>query len=225
MKCKKIIAISIMVVLMTVLTACKKLPLESSQPADNTESNVQTDNASDNQQNTQNVGDNTKSDIFTEAYEYTLAAGEELLSINSTPVAITVDEMLENADIIVVGEYNGNAYWVTPEKSSSIPVYTDQMVTVQKVLKGDITGDIRVRRVGGKSADGMFVSSSDPELTKDKKYLLFLEKNEFVANGDVTSYSVITGNHGSIFVDDSGELDLSVFSDEDAQKILQIYSK
>lgn len=53
-------------------------------------------------------------------------------------------------------------------------VYTDYRVTVQRALKGDLSGTVEVRQTGGKDGEDVFVLEDQPLLVQGQSYVLVL---------------------------------------------------
>ncbi len=153
--------------------------------------------------------------------------GDIVESIDLLNIEMTADELYDDADIIIVGKYDGKSFTVVPDQTKEENVigtlFTDQVVSCERVIKGDAQGDIRVRRIGGKT-DERNLSSNDPELQEGKQYLLFLTAGPSVVEGDTENYKIV-GGLGIFPIDSDGNLDVSSQDEQDAQRLLEIYSQ
>ncbi len=235
---KKILLFAIAFSLLITLYSCKNPPnaLDDSGLAEDTAAQQNAEEMGQGSENTQAGEDPSpnkneeielQTDFDEDSDESTPQPGDIVEIVDSMRVNMSVDDMYEKSDIVVVGEFDGVSYTVVPDDTKDEntvgTLFTDQVVSCERVIKGDAQGDIRVRRIGGKT-DDRNLSSNDPELQEGKQYLLFLTAGPSVVEGDTENYKIV-GGLGIFPIDSDGNLDVSSQDEQDAQRLLEIYSQ
>lgn len=150
-----------------------------------------------------------------------------LITSKSRPVTLgasgvlpkfSIDDLIEKAEIIVIGEVKTNlpSRWngphgndpknISPEEISRAGgLFTDSLISITHTLKGDFRSPIiRVRAFTGKSDNVIWVSESQPSYVPTRIYLLFLVKDfgttakvdpgDYIAVGSIQGvYEIIEG--------------------------------
>jgi len=112
--------------------------------------------------------------------------GSEAMYLNKS-----IDDKTKEAELIVMGEVQTNlpSRWKAPngkdskraspeEVSQAHGLFTDSIVSINQILKGDITEPvIRVRSFIGEIETVRWINESQPSFVKKHTYLLFLEKD------------------------------------------------
>jgi hypothetical protein len=113
------------------------------------------------------------------------------LSASASVMKFSLDDMIKEADLIVIGEVkttlpsqwrgpNGNnPSNASPEEvSDARGLFTDSLISVNQVLKGDnVKPIVRVRTFIGETKKVRWVNESEPSYVVKKNYLLFLAKD------------------------------------------------
>lgn len=91
--------------------------------------------------------------------------------------------LVKNSTAIAIGTIKGTfpSQISTDKNTGDKIVFTDYILSLDKTLKGDINGDIKIRTIGGTVGEGknrfsMF-AEDEPEFTENEHVLLFLSKN------------------------------------------------
>jgi hypothetical protein len=126
----------------------------------------------------------------------TAASGE-------TMIKMSLEEKVRAADLVVQGSIiDATARW--GDESHSV-IYTDYIVEVEEVLKGEVTGRTIVVTQQGGTLDGVSLQvGSNPELITGDRVVLFLAAADFLkgmARGDNRpKYSIVGVAQGTYYI-------------------------
>lgn len=113
------------------------------------------------------------------------------LGSNALLIEFSIDDMIKEADLIVIGEVkttlpsrwngpNGNdPKNASPEEiSRARGLFTDSLISINQILKGDVVQPVvRVRSFIGETDKVRWVNESEPSYVIKRTYLLFLAKD------------------------------------------------
>lgn len=135
-----------------------------------------------------------------------------VISVDGLLPETTIDELISEADIIVIGKVSKNlpSKWkapngVVPKNLTSrkifdadLSIFTDSLISVDQRLKGkDNSAVVRVRAFKGEVDNVRFESLSEPTYNIGEDYLLFLDKDagptQIVDPGNYISTNAIFG--------------------------------
>jgi hypothetical protein len=124
----------------------------------------------------------------------------------------SIDDIVTRAELIVIGEvqntlpsrWNGPNGRNDPKNASSEEIaragglFTDSLISIRQILKGDIAGSVvRVRSFTGETDKIRLINESEPSYVVKKVYLLFLVKDfgatTKVDHGDYIAVGAIQG--------------------------------
>ena len=134
------------------------------------------------------------------------------ITLNASLGEMTIDDKIEEAELIVVGEVKEilPSKWksvnqqiperLTPQQiiESNLSIFTDSLISINQILKGGSKEPVvRVRSFAGEINQAHFVSSSEPAYKMGQTYLLFLHKDngptQIVDPGDYIAVNAING--------------------------------
>ena len=151
--------------------------------------------------------------------------GKDYVLVYSASAEFSAEELADKSDLIVICRYDGITSQITPDQNAAgytNNVYTQQTAKLINTIKGNAPSDINIRRIGGTDSSGNVVRSNDPELTAGKQYMLYLSKLPPATSTDNSeSYSIID----CFEIDESGNLDISGKTEEDADEINTLYKE
>lgn len=126
---------------------------------------------------------------------------DTVMYVSGILAGITLEDMLEKADVIAIGEVVGNS---DPFKVQSvgggISVFTDYEIEPLHVVRGDFSEEqtLTIRTQGGQTEDWKVICEQEPELLAGTEYLFFLRKPNvgggFNTNDDY--YDIMGVNQG-----------------------------
>ncbi len=135
-----------------------------------------------------------------------------IIKVSASLEAKTIDDLIEEAELIVIGNIKTilPSRWKSPNGNvsqnltvdeifqSNLSIFTDTLISIEKILKGENGEQIgRVRSFIGKIDKYQFVNSVEPYYEKGQDYLLFLHKDvgptQIVDPGDYIAVNAIYG--------------------------------
>lgn len=141
---------------------------------------------------------------------------------------IKPDELIEDADLIFIGEYTGASEQVIPDAGvvdveRYHEVYTDYALKPISIIKGNDADKIIIRQMGGIVGDTFYSDSGAVHFQEGKRYLIYARLGDPIVPDDNEHYRVITTN--CFEIDDNGNVNFMGIREDDVPKLRAQYEQ
>lgn len=141
---------------------------------------------------------------------------------------IKPDELIEEAELIFIGEYTGASEQIIPDASvvdveRYHEVYTDYALKPISIIKGNDADEIIIRQVGGIVGDTFYGDSDAVHFQEGKRYLIYTRLGDPIVSDDKEHYHVITTN--CFKIDDNGNVNFMGIREDDVPKLRALYER
>lgn len=141
---------------------------------------------------------------------------------------IKPDELIEDADLIFIGEYTGASEQIIPDAGvvdveRYHEVYTDYALKPISIIKGNDADKIIIRQMGGIVGDTFYSDSGAVHFQEGKRYLIYARLGDPIVSDDKEHYRVITTN--CFEIDDNGNVNFMGIREDDVPKLQAQYEQ